>query len=128
MRRLLLLALVPLVACGTPQERCVRSVTKDVRVLDRLIATSRGNLERGYAYETQGYYDTEYRICGYTTIKKDKLRPIWCLEDVWTTRRVRVAINLDDEAATLKTMEVRRAEMAHEAQPAIAECAALHPE
>jgi len=127
MRRLILLALLPLIACGTPRERCVASVTRDFRVLDQLIATSKGNLQRGYANESRGYYTTEYRVCGYVQGRYGP-RAVWCDVDVWNNRTVQVAINLDDEAATLKTMEVKRHQLAKQAQPAIAQCEVLHPE
>lgn len=127
MRRLFLLVLLPLVACGTPQEQCIRGVTKDLRTLDRLIATSQGNLERGYAIESQPYWDSEYQVCGWYD-RNGRSYANYCWVDVMSTRNVSVAINLDQEAAKLKTMQSKRAELAKNAQPAIAQCQALHPE
>ena len=53
MKRILVAGLmVALAGCSTPQDRCIGSVTRDLRVVDRLIAEAEGNLARGYAYET----------------------------------------------------------------------------
>jgi hypothetical protein len=41
-----LLSLLLLTACGTPQEQCINSVTRDMRVVDRLIAETEANLAR----------------------------------------------------------------------------------
>jgi hypothetical protein len=43
--------LLALVACGTPQEQCIARETRDLRVVERLITETQGNLQRGYALE-----------------------------------------------------------------------------
>ena len=42
------LSLIPLAACGTPQEQCIGAATRDMQVVNRLIAEVQGNLARGY--------------------------------------------------------------------------------
>lgn len=127
MRHLIILPFLFLAACGTPQERCIRDVTKDLRVLDRLIATSEANLERGYALEEQPYWDSDFQFCGYRWANGRNYAH-YCWVDEVSTRTVQVAINLDEEAAKLKTMRAKRSELARAAGPAIEQCRVLHPE
>lgn len=129
MRHLLFLLVIPLVACGTPRERCIASVTNDLRVLDRLIETSKGNLQRGYALETQQYVTTEFQACGIWGGGYGYWgRSVWCDVNVVRNETVEVAINLNEEAAKLKTMEAKRRHLAKQAPPAIAQCEAFHPQ
>jgi len=46
---LLLIPLIALAACSTPRERCIAGANRPVATLDRLITTTRGNIERGFA-------------------------------------------------------------------------------
>jgi hypothetical protein len=47
------LALLPLVAaCAAPREACIASANKDLRVINKLVTETRGNLVRGFAIET----------------------------------------------------------------------------
>ncbi len=58
------LALVlALTACGTPQEQCIRANTKELRQVDALIAETRANLSRGYAYDEQTVTDWDWEPC-----------------------------------------------------------------
>jgi hypothetical protein len=42
-----------LAACQTPREACVSEASEELRTVDALIAETRGNLDRGYALETE---------------------------------------------------------------------------
>ncbi|MGB8815084.1 MAG: hypothetical protein WCC57_18035, partial [Paracoccaceae bacterium] len=53
-----------LTACGTPQEQCINRNTRDIRVIDRLIAETETNLSRGYALEEVTYYRHVWNRCG----------------------------------------------------------------
>ena len=63
MKRLTFPVLVLLAACGTPQEQCIRYNTRDLRTVDRLIAETEGNLDRGYAIETITEYEEYWGFC-----------------------------------------------------------------
>ena len=63
MKRLTFLTLAALAACGTPQEQCISCNTRDLRTVDRLIAESEGNLQRGYAYESVTVYEDYWTHC-----------------------------------------------------------------
>ncbi len=123
MQRLLLLALIGLAACATPRERCIAGATKDIRVLDRLIAESQGNIQRGYGYGTERYTTWDFVVCGR---RKDGSFH-YCWEPYDRTRRVPVAVDLTAEQRQLDAMVRKRAELARQLGPQIAACNAAYP-
>lgn len=132
LRRLLPLGLLALLAaCGTPQEQCIRQGTRDLTVLDRLIAESRATLERGYALAEVETSSLQWRPCGYprpAAPGKPAPPPPMCMVEVpqWTTRPV--SVDLKAEQAKLASMEVKRKELARAAEPHIRSCKAQFPE
>ena len=51
--RIITLALLPLVAAyAAPREACIASANKDLRVINKLVTETRGNLVRGFAIES----------------------------------------------------------------------------
>lgn len=136
-----LLPLLLLTACGTPQEQCINAVTRDMRVVDRLIAETEANLARGYAYEEVTVYLPEWVDCtprpynrpqsgatGDPAAEVPPIKPQMCLEDVPQTTRREVAIDLRAEQAKLDSLKAKRAKQAKAAAPAIAQCKAENPE
>lgn len=125
MRRSLLI-LTLLTACGTPQERCIIGVNRDLRVVDRLIATSEGNLKRGYALEEVPVFTTVTVPCGGPVA--EGARPQLCreVERDYDTRPK--AINLNDEAATLASLRQKRKSLVRQTSSAVAQCKAQFPE
>ena len=61
---LTLASVLLLVACGTPQEQCIRKATSQTRMLNRLIAESQTNLARGYTYRTEERHHFRWMACG----------------------------------------------------------------
>jgi hypothetical protein len=123
MRRMFLIALLPLAACATPQQQCISGATKDVRVLDRLIATSQANVSRGYAIDVQQHLIITSEVCGEAEGEK-----IYC--DVPSTEEtnVPVAIDLNVEQAKLNSLVTKRAQLATQAGEVIASCKVTYPE
>lgn len=123
-----------LAACGTPQERCVSSVTRDLRVVDRLIAETEANLARGYALVNQTVYVPTWQYCNLPVVVQPAdggqavVYPAQlCLDDQPTTIRRAVAIDLEAERRQLVQLQDQRRKLATQAAPAIAQCAALYP-
>jgi hypothetical protein len=123
MRAVLALALpLLLAACATPQERCEIQATRDLRVVNALIAESQATIRRGYALrEVQrtrigtticygGGDDYGYGFC-------------WG-NDTYTELRP-VAVNLDEERAKLQTLLEKKEELEVEARAQIEACARL---
>lgn len=124
MRYLLLAGALFLVACGTPQERCIARAGKDLRVVEGLIETARGNLLRGYAIETRTEMVNTVQVCGQTTEGED----ILCEIAVAKERQVPVAIDLEEEQRKLDTLRARRDELILSRDRTIAQCRAQFPE
>jgi len=125
MKRLILPALALLAACGTPQEQCISYNTRDLRVVDRLIAESEGNLERGYAYEKVTEYEEYWTWCR-SPVEGDP--PRMCLQERTKIVDRPKAIDLGAEAAKLDSLKAKHKDLARKAEAVIAQCKAEHPE
>lgn len=125
-----LAALAFVAACATPQQQCILSQTRELRVLDRLIAETDANLTRGYAIEERVGYETGWVPCGPVRRTKDGrvVRPAGlCLDDRPVTVRSPVAIDPAAEARKLEALQARRAALAARVEPAVAACRAQYP-
>ena len=129
MQRILLPALLILSACGTPQQNCISGVTRDMRVVDRLIAETEANLQRGYAMEERVISRTVWVRCE-PQVRPDQPipGPQMCLDDIDDVVRTPRAIDLNVEAAKLASLKEKRAAQAKAASPAINACRAQYPE
>ena len=121
--------LLALASCGTPQDQCIRSVSHNQIVLDRLIAETQGNLKRGYGFANAVVTTTEFVDCSPgATEANPNPKPQMCLDDVPTTITRPVALDLGAEQSKLTSMLKRRTEVAKALSPAVADCRARYPE
>lgn len=120
----LLLLVAALTACGTPQEQCIRTNTRDLRTLDRLIAETEANIARGYAYEEYSYTHTVWVPCRDRATGQFDM----CPDEQTDTVRKPVAIDLGAERAKLAGMKKKRAELAERAAAVVAACKQKFPE
>jgi hypothetical protein len=133
MRQIVLPALLILVACGTPQEQCISRETRDLRVVERLIAETQGNLDRGYGFEEVTVFTTEYVDCTPRVVVVDGtpppvVEPRLCLDEVPETVRRPVAIDLGAERRKLDSLIIKRRDLLARAEGVIAACKAAYPE
>lgn len=130
MKRLVLLTLSALAACGTPQEQCISRNTRDLRTVDRLIAESEGNLARGYAFETVTVYEDYWAYCPQRAVSEGQPvpPPRLCLDERPVTEKRPKAIDLNDEARKLASLKEKRTSLARQAENVIAACRAQYPE
>jgi hypothetical protein len=121
--------MLALVACGTPQEQCIARETRDLRVVDRLIRETEGNLQRGYALEEVTVYDTVWVNCT-PRVKKGEPEPErkLCLDEVSDTITRPKAIDLTAEQRTLDSLLVKRRDLAKAAERVVAACKEAYPE
>lgn len=129
MKRLTLPALLLLTACGTPQEQCISANTRDLQVVNRLIRDTEGNLARGYGFETVTEYEPQWIDC---TPRPTETTPEpereMCFDRVPVQVRKEVALDLNAEAAKLKSLKAKRVSLSKAAESVIAHCKAKFPE
>lgn len=131
--RFLVSALVALAACGTPQERCIRTATSELQKIDTLIAEVEGNLARGYGYKTVYDMDTEFTLC---TALERMTRPghsvsnagVFCTRDVMVERQEPVSIDPAAEKRKLDALKARRAALVKSSAAAVSQCKSTYPE
>lgn len=126
----ILATLVLVAACGTPQEQCIRQGTRNIQVLDRLIAESRATLDRGYAIEQVQVDNWVWVVCGPPRMVEGKPvgGPERCFRNVPEMQSRPVGVNLNDERAKLASMEAKRRELDRAAAPLVADCKARFPQ
>jgi hypothetical protein len=131
MRRLALLSLLILTACGTPQEQCINRNTRDLRTIQSLVNETQANITRGYAIEEYTVYVPVWQICE-IPVQTDPTKPAppprYCFEQEPQTRTRPKAIDLRAEGAKLDSLLERRDQLARAAEPVIAQCKAQYPE
>ncbi|WP_128515882.1 hypothetical protein [Tabrizicola thermarum] len=130
MKRPALLMLCALAACGTPQEQCISRNTRDLRTVDRLIAETQGNLDRGYAFETITVYEDYWTRCPLPPVAEGEPPPPprLCLDERPVTEKRAKAIDLNEEARKLDSLKAKRRDLARKAEAVIAQCKAQYPE
>lgn len=129
------LLLLALSACGTPQERCINGVTRELRTIDNLIGQTELNLTRGYSIEEYTITREFWVPCGppVVIIQPDGSRywqpsPQMCIDDADEVIRHREAIDPVSEQNKLDNLRKRQRALTNAAEPAIAQCRLLHPE
>ncbi len=125
------LALLALLAgCGTPQERCIRSATAELRTITELAAEVEANLARGYAWESHEVTRTVWMICDWqpSPVPGEPPRPQYCLEDDTETLRRRIAIDPAAETRKLQGLMAKEAKLTVVNTSRIAACKAEFPE
>ncbi len=124
-RHLVLLPVLLIAACGTPQEQCIRRTTSELRTVERLISESEINLARGYGYVSERIVRHEWVMCG---PMRPGLPPRRCFEPVEDTIRRPVAIDPDLELRKLDNLRAKQASLTQRAEKSIAACRVSYPE
>ncbi len=125
LRLALLGAVLTLAACATPLERCIASAERELRTVERLIAQTEANIERGYAVETRTDVRTRMVFCDWPD--RPAGAPLrMCPVNEQVQRRVPVAIDREAERGKLATLRERRAELAQPTAMAVQRCRAQH--
>jgi hypothetical protein len=122
-------AFLGLASCGTPQQECIRMVSRDVIVVDRLIAETQTNLARGYALAERQVSYPVFVDCTPDPWKgHPHPRARTCLDEETRTETYPVAIDPVAEQAKLNGLLTKRTQLAKATAPAVAQCQARYPE
>lgn len=130
-RRLAFALTMGLAACGTPQERCINSVTRDLHIVDQLIAKTEANLARGYAMEDIVVPRARWVLCARSEPDADSAvsaNSLMCFETIPEIVSRPKAIDLEEEARKLASLKKKRTELVRHAEPLIAQCRVQYPE
>jgi hypothetical protein len=127
MRRVFFLLPLLAVACATPREACIGQASRELGVVNALIAETQANLSRGYGVETRQEIVTTEKTCTVTNPDGSVVR-FPCDEVETRDRRVPVAIDLNVEQAKLRSLQQRQAQMRSQTNAAIGQCIATYPE
>ncbi|MFN3644019.1 MAG: hypothetical protein ACK4TB_13985 [Gemmobacter sp.] len=131
-----LLVALALGACATPQEACIAAATRDLRVLDRLIAQTEANIARGYALVPVTTTETRFVPCAFAprvvTLADGSRRivddgPRFCWRDEAVTVEQPRAIDMAAERRILASSRAERARKAREAERVVAACRVQYP-
>lgn len=121
MIRLFLVApLLLLTACATPEQRCIADATEDLRVVNRLIAETRANLERGYAIEKEPDTSIGISFCA-----GNRGRAVLCTQRETEYRDRPVAFDRAAEERKLADLEAKRLELEVRTRRDLKACDAL---
>ena len=125
----LIAPLLALAACGTPQQECIRMVSRDLIVVERLITETQTNLARGYAIAERQITVPSFEDCTpYPTKANPKPRVQMCWDDEVRTQTYPVAIDPAVEQAKLNGLLTKRSQLNQSLAPAVAQCQARYPE
>ncbi|WP_040482863.1 hypothetical protein [Yoonia vestfoldensis] len=124
---LMILPFLVLAACATPREHCISQATRDLRVLNSLIAETQGNLARGYAIEEQQEIRTIRQTCRGENSDGTTFRYSCDETETFTTNRP-VAIDLNVEGAKLSSLIERRNQQQTTSDQVVLQCIVAHPE
>ncbi len=128
MRRAAVLVLpLLLAACVGEQNACINRAREPLVTIEALIATTQGNLVRGYAIETQQKIVNVETVCEGTSSGGD---PIYfnCIQPQTVEVEVPVAVDLNAEQAKLNSLMQRRRELTPQINDAVQACIAAYPE
>jgi len=124
---LLILPLIALTACASPQERCINNVAREINTINGLIVKTQGNIDRGFAIETEERTRQVRRTCTGETESGEEVR-VRCDRTVVSNVRVPVTIDIAQERVKLAQLQDRQRALTAQSSAQVAQCRAQFPE
>ena len=109
-----------LIGCATPAQRCQEAATRDLRTINQLIAETEGNLERGFAIETE--IRASPASVSFCTGFYNNVGFRFCSDNRVVERQRPVAIDPAAEQRKLNELKARRTEIERTSRAALASC------
>lgn len=113
-----------LAACATPQQQCINRETRDLRVVNSLIAQLETNIARGYTLVPSVTYMPQWVFCG---PPHGKYGPGMCLDTIPTTVARPASFDIAEAQRQLAQLKQKRRELEQRASSAVAQCRAAYP-
>jgi hypothetical protein len=126
-KTLFLLPMLALIACQTPREACISQATRQLNVINGLIAETEANIARGYGLTTRQEIVTRQDICVVTNEDGSESRFICDKQEIIEIEEP-VALDLRAEQAKLASLREQQAQLTRASQQTIQACIAANPE
>ncbi len=123
---LILLPLIALAACASPQERCISGVAREINTISGLILQTQRNIDRGFAVETRQETRQVDATCLGRTETDEEVR-VRCQKTQVRDVRVPVTIDIAGERVKLAQLQERQRRLQAESSAAVAQCRAQFP-
>jgi hypothetical protein len=131
--RAAVLLLIPayLAACQTQQQRCEARAVEELRTVNALIAETEASIKRGFGYQTVQNTGPAATFCvgnygGYWGDGWGGGAGLCWGNSAYTTEQP-VAVDPDEQRATLRSLQAKRKELEGQARVQLAACAASAP-
>jgi hypothetical protein len=126
-KTLILLPLLGLAACATPQQSCISGVSRDLAIVDQLIAQTELTIARGYGLDERQEVRTIPRMC-YDEEPDGTIDYEICETTYVRNVSVPVAVDLESEQNKLRQLRQQRDRLEEPTAAAIQQCIATYPE
>ncbi|WP_051153806.1 hypothetical protein [Litoreibacter arenae] len=126
MKRILIAPLLLLAACASPRDACLQDATKDLRIVQALIADTQATIDRGYAIQTETRTVIYTNFCVGTGLGSDG-RFSFCNYPQPVTTKKPVAVDLDAERRKLRSLKAKETELRRESLLAQQRCELKFP-
>jgi hypothetical protein len=126
-KSLLILPLLGLAACATPRESCIAAASRDLTVVNQLIAQTERTINRGYGIDKRQEVRSVPRIC-YDERSDGTVRTEICDTTYVRDVSVPVAVDLDAERNKLRQLKQQRSRLERTTEAAVRQCVATYPE
>ena len=113
-------------ACTDPHKTCVDEASKDLRIVQDLIADTEATLRRGYALQTETRNVLYTDFCIGTGISNGTFQFCNCSQPVTSTKPV--AVDLNEERRKLRSLKRKEAELETRTARDLRRCALTHPQ
>lgn len=120
MRKFLILSALLLTACTDPRAVCLNEATKDLRIVQALIADTEATIERGYAIQTETRTVIYTNFCVGTGRRDGSFT--FCNYPYPVTTKTPVAVDLNAERAKLRSLQSKERELKRESKIAARRC------
>ncbi|WP_082802229.1 hypothetical protein [Falsihalocynthiibacter arcticus] len=118
-----LAGLMLLVACATPQQRCINGATREYQTVANLAAQTELNIARGYAIDVSYVPYTVYETCYY-----GNRRAYACPQTYNRTVETPQTIDVAEQKRILADLKIKLSSLQEASAAWIAQCQAQYPE
>ncbi|MFY0692876.1 MAG: hypothetical protein JXR14_13265 [Paracoccaceae bacterium] len=121
-----LFVVVLLAGCGDPRSKCIKDASKDLSVIQELIADTEATIARGYAIQTETRTVVYTDFC-FGSHRYNRGSFQFCNRAQPVVSKEPVAVDLDAERRKLKSLREKEAELRRRTALDIQKCELANP-